>query len=103
MDDAGRLELAGGKDVALWCYFLLGIVLWLSARKTYPEVNPFLYLLPPLFLVSDDQHVIHASLVMLELPAILLAMVSLLSLTIPSKNLLPGVFLSLRSFRCFAS
>ena len=73
-------SLPAARMFALWCYFLLGIVLWLSARKTFPEVNPFLYLLPPLFLVSDDQHVIHASLVMLELPAILLAMVALLSL-----------------------
>ncbi len=39
-----------------------------------------MYLLPPLFLVSDNQHVIHASLVMLELPAILLAMAAFLSL-----------------------
>lgn len=68
---------ASARVFAVFCYFLLGLVLWLSARQAFPQANPFLYLLPPLFLISDDQHAVHASMTMLELPATLLAMVSL--------------------------
>ena len=59
------------------CYFLLGLVLWLSAKQAFPKINPFLYLVPTLFLISDDQHVVNAALSMLELTAILLALTAL--------------------------
>ncbi len=96
-------SLPAARMFALICYFLLGIVLWLSARKAFPEANPFLYLLPPLFLVSDDQHVIHASLVMLELPAILLAIAALLSLnhSIEKPSTLIFFITSVFSMLCF--
>ena len=58
-------------------YFLLGLLLWSSAKQAFPRAHPFFYLIPTLFLVSDQQHVVHAALSMLELPAILLAMASL--------------------------
>lgn len=68
---------ASARWFAVFCYFFLGLLLWLSARQAFPRANPFLYLLPPLLLISDDQHAIHAAMTMLELPATLLAMVSL--------------------------
>jgi hypothetical protein len=68
---------ASARWFAVFCYFLLGLVLWLSAREAFPQANPFLYLLPPLLLISDDQHVVHSALTMLELPATLLAMTAL--------------------------
>lgn len=68
---------ASARWFPVFCYFLLGLVMWLSARQAFPRANPYLYLLPPLLLISDDQHVVHAALSMLELPATLLAMLAL--------------------------
>ena len=62
---------------ATLCYFLFGLVLWLSAKQAFPKINPILYLIPTLLLVSDDQHVVNAALSMLELTAILFAMASI--------------------------
>ncbi len=62
---------------AAFCYFLFGLLLWFSAKQAFPDIHPLLYLLPTLFLIADDQHVVNAALSMLELTAILLAMASL--------------------------
>ncbi len=59
------------------CYFIFGVLLWLSMREVVPNAHPLLYLVPPLFLVSDAQHTVYAGLSMLELPAITLAFVAL--------------------------
>jgi hypothetical protein len=58
-------------------YFLFGLLLWFAAKQAFPQAHPFSYLIPALFLVSDQQHAVHAALSMLELPAILLAFASL--------------------------
>lgn len=62
---------------ATFCYFLFGLLLWFAAKQAFPQAHPFFYLIPALFLVSDQQHAVHAALSMLELPAILLAIASL--------------------------
>ncbi|MBP1692294.1 MAG: hypothetical protein H6Q37_177 [Chloroflexi bacterium] len=62
---------------ATFCYFLFGLVLWLSAKQAFPKINPFIYLVPTLFLISDDQHVVNVALSMLELTAILLPLTAL--------------------------
>jgi hypothetical protein len=62
---------------AALCYFLLGLLLWFAAKQAFPHAHPFYYLIPALFLVSDQQHAVHAALSMLELPAILFAIASL--------------------------
>jgi len=59
------------------CFVLLGVLLWASAKEVFPNAPPLLLLTPALFLLSDNQHLIHASLSMLDLPANLLAMASL--------------------------
>lgn len=62
---------------ATFCYFLFGLLLWVSAKQAFPQLHPFFYLIPTLFLISDQQHAVHAALSMLELPAVLLALASL--------------------------
>jgi hypothetical protein len=57
---------------ATFSYFLLGLLLWISARQAFPLAHPFFYIIPTLFLVSDQQHAVHAALSMLELSAVLL-------------------------------
>jgi hypothetical protein len=59
---------------AALCFFLLGLVLWASARQVLPEAPPILWVTPALFLLSDNQHLLYASLSMLDVPANLLAM-----------------------------
>jgi len=61
-------------------YMLLGLLLWSSAKELIPNTNPFLYLIPPLFLISDGLHSVHAGMSMLELPAIAFAFAGLLFL-----------------------
>lgn len=81
-----------------FCYFLLGLLLWGSAKQAYSQIHPLFYLIPTLFLVSDQQHAVHAALSMLEIPAILMALASLYffnrSLTRPAflNNFLTGLF-----------
>lgn len=67
-------------------YFLFGILLWFSIRELIPSANPFLYLIPPLLLLSDAQHAVYAALSMLELPAITLAFAALLFLNRAWRN-----------------
>jgi hypothetical protein len=62
---------------ATFCYFLFGLLLWASAKQAFPQAHPLSFLIPTLFLVSDQQHAVHAALSMLELPAIVLAFASL--------------------------
>jgi hypothetical protein len=78
----GWLMLVGSSTATVrlystFCYFLLGLLLWVSTKQAFPQAHPFFYLIPTLFLVSDQQHAVHAALSMLELPAILLAIASL--------------------------
>jgi hypothetical protein len=56
---------------------ILGLLLWVCARQAFPKINPFYYLTPVLFLLGDSQHLILSSLSMADLPANLLAFVSL--------------------------
>ena len=58
-------------------YFLLGIVLWFSARELIPGANPLIYLLPGLFLVADAQFTVQSGLAMLEMPAVTFAFAGL--------------------------
>jgi hypothetical protein len=51
-------------------YFLFGLLLWLSTRELIPSADPFVYLIPTLFLIADALHTVYAGLSMLELPAI---------------------------------
>lgn len=80
----GGWFLALGADITMarlystLCYFLLGLVLWFSAREIMPQASPLFYLLPPLFLIADTLHVDYAALAMLEMPVMLLTLVSLL-------------------------
>ena len=78
----GWLMLVGSSTATVrlystFCYFLLGLLLWVSTKQAFPQAHSFFYLIPTLFLVSDQQHAVHAALSMLELPAILLAIASL--------------------------
>lgn len=59
-------------------YFLFGLILWFSIREVLPQADPLIYLLPPLFLLADRLHSIHAALSMLEMPAIGLSFAALL-------------------------
>lgn len=70
------LVVAGVETARLYstlCYFIFGVLLWFSMWEVVPNAHPLLYLVPPLFLVSDAQHTVYAGLSMLELPAIVLA------------------------------
>ena len=76
------LLLAGGSVTSArlyagFCYGLLGVLLWASTRQVFPRIQPFFLLAPALFLLSDHQHLILASMSMLDLPANLLAFASL--------------------------
>jgi hypothetical protein len=62
---------------AALCFFLLGLVLWASARQAFPETPSILWITPALFLLSDNQHLLYASLSMLDVPANLLAMAAM--------------------------
>ena len=61
-------------------YLLFGILLWFSIKEILPDANPILYILPPLFLLSDARFSIYAGLSMLELPAITFAFSAILFL-----------------------
>ena len=74
-------SLATARLYSTLFYFLFGLLMWLSIRELLPLANPFLYLIPPLFLISDTQHAVYAALSMLELPAITLAFAALFFLT----------------------
>lgn len=58
------------------CYFLLGLLLWACARQAFPRIHPIFLLTPILFLLSDNQHMLLASMSMRDLPANLLAFIS---------------------------
>jgi len=64
-----------------FCYLLLGLILWWSTREMLPEASKLVYLVPPLFLITDSLHSVHAGLSMLELPAITYAFCGLLFLS----------------------
>lgn len=61
-------------------YMLFGMVLWFSIREMIPDAKPFLYLIPPLFLITDELHIVHAGMAMLEIPSITFAFAGLLFL-----------------------
>lgn len=67
-------------------FLILGVVLWFSIRDLIPGSNPYLFLIPPLFLISDRLHTVHAGMSMLEVPAIALAIIGLLYLTKYQRN-----------------
>jgi len=85
------------------CFTLLGMVLWASARQFMPGAHPILWLTPALFLLSDSQHLIYASLSMLDVPADLLAMASLLFFlrSLSDKGPLSILLTSLFGVLCF--
>ena len=68
----------------LW-FALLGLLLWFSLKELLPDANPFLYMVPALFLVADALYTVYAGLAMLELPAVTLAFA--------------GIFFLLRAWR----
>jgi hypothetical protein len=67
---------ASARYYSTFCFFLLGLLLWFSAKQSF-RINAYLYLIPTLFLLADIQHTLLASLSMLEVPAGLLALASL--------------------------
>lgn len=67
-------------------FFLFGFLLWSSVREIIPEVNPLIYLIAILFLISDPLHTVYAGLSMLELPAMTFSFAALLYLNRVRRN-----------------
>jgi hypothetical protein len=68
------------------CYFLLGLLLWASARQLSPGAPLWVCLIPPLFLAADGVYTSNAALSMLELPAVLASLAALYSYTRARKS-----------------
>ncbi len=69
----------------LW-FAIMGFLLWFSLKELLPDANPFVYLVPPLFLIADALYTVYAGLAMLELPAAALALAGLLFLVRAWRN-----------------